>query len=344
MTITLGEIAELVGGRLVGRAEQRIERLRTLAAAGPDDLSFVTGPRYRDEALASDAGALLVLPGSEFPDKQLVEVDDPHRALAVLLTHLHPPAPLQPGVHETAVVGTGAAVDATAFVGPYAVLGEGASVGPGAAVHPHAVVGAGSKIGRDAVLHAHVVVYPGCSIGERSILHSGVVVGSDGFGYATEAGKHGKIPQVGGVEIGEDVEIGANSTVDRASLGETRIGDGTKIDNLVQVGHSVEVGAGSLLVAQSGIAGSTRLGRHVVLAGQSGVAGHLEIGDGVRVAAKSAVFQSVPAGSDVAGVPAVELAAWRRQQALVRRLAEMRTRLRRLEERVARSEGESADE
>ena len=189
-------------------------------------------------------------------------------------------------------------------------------------------------VGVGSVIHAGVVVYRGCRIGERVVVHSGAVIGSDGFGYATHGGRHHKVPQVGSVVIEDDVEIGAGTTIDRGTLGDTIIGAGTKIDNQVMVAHNVVVGPGSILVAQSGIAGSTRLGAHVVIAGQSGIAGHLEVGAGARVAAKSAVFQDLPAGATVAGTPALPLPLWRRAQAALARLPETVRRIRRLERRL----------
>ena len=210
----------------------------------------------------------------------------------------------------------------------------------GAVLHSHVVVGRDCIVGAGAVLHPRVVLYDGVEVGARCILHAGVVLGSDGFGYAYHDGAHQKLRHVGRTVVEADVEIGANTTVDRALLEETRIGAGSKIDNLVQVGHNVRLGPGCVLVAQAGISGSTRLGAGVIMAGQSGLSGHLELGDGVRVAAKTAVFKSVPAGRTVAGIPAVDVADWRRQQALVRRLTELRRRLRELERRIGNPGGD----
>ncbi len=255
----------------------------------------------------------------------------------------HPEAKPAAGIHPTAVVGDGARVDASAHVGPYVVIGARAILGPASVVHAHAVVGEDCEIGAGAVLHPHVVLYRRVRVGAGSVVHAGAVLGADGFGYATREGEHAKIPQVGDVELGRDVEVGALSAVDRALLGTTSVGDGTKIDNLVQVGHNVRIGRASILCGQAGVAGSARLGSGVVLAGQAGVAGHLTVGDGVRVAAKSAVFESVAEGETVAGIPAVRIGAWRRQQALVRRLAELWSRLRRLERRTGGGEKGSGE-
>jgi UDP-3-O-[3-hydroxymyristoyl] glucosamine N-acyltransferase len=247
-------------------------------------------------------------------------------------------------VHPTAVLEAGCEVDPTAHVGPYVVVGAGSRVGPRAALHAHAVVGRRCVVGEGAVLYPHVVLYDETAVGAGSIVHAGAVLGSDGFGYATWRGAHHKVPQVGRVLVEEDVEIGANTTIDRATLGETVIGAGTKIDNLVQVGHNVKVGRHCILCGQAGIAGSTQLGDGVVLAGQAGVAGHIQLGDRVQVAAKSAALSTVPAGTTVAGIPAVEMRKWRRQTVLVSRLEEMSRRLRALERRLRLDEIDEVDD
>jgi len=332
---SLAELAALVGGRVEGDPERAVESIQTLAAAGPRDLSFLTHPRYREQAAASAAGAILVGPGAPPLQADLLVVGDAAQALARLIALFHPPRRPAPGVHPTAVVGEGARVDPTAHVGAYAVIGAGSDIGPGAAVHALAVVGRDCSLGAGAVLHPHVVLYDGTAVGERSEIHAGAVLGSDGFGYASAAGRHTKIPQAGRVIVEADVEVGANATIDRATLGETRIGAGTKIDNLVQVGHNVEIGEACILCGQAGIAGSTRLGRGVVLAGQAGVGGHLTLGDFAQVAAKSAALSPVAAGVKVGGIPAIELGKWRREVVLRGRLEEMGRKLAELTRRLA---------
>jgi UDP-3-O-[3-hydroxymyristoyl] glucosamine N-acyltransferase len=237
-------------------------------------------------------------------------------------------------VHGTAVVEEGAFVDPAAHVGPYAVLGAGSRIAAGAAVLAHVVVGRGCTVGEGTVVHPHAVLYDGTEVGPGCEIHAGAVLGADGFGYATVAGVHHKVPQVGRVVIEAGVEIGANTTIDRATLGETRIGAGSKIDNLVQVGHNVKVGPASVLCGQAGIAGSTHLGAGVVLAGQAGVGGHLHLGDRVQVAAKSAALSSVAAGTTVAGIPAVEMGRWRRQAVLLGKLEPMARKLAELGRRL----------
>ena len=337
---TLAELAERIGARVAGDGRREIGAVRTLDAAGPDDLSFVTSARYLEAARASKAGALLVgEKTAELPFDRLV-AREPSHALAAVIELFHPPAPVRPGVHPTAAIDPEASVDPSASIGAFAVVERGARVGARASVGPHAVVGGGARLEEDVVLHAHVVLYPGVALGRGTVVHAGSVIGADGFGYASSAAGHRKIPQVGTVEIGADVEVGALSAIDRALLGATRVGDGTKIDNLVQVGHNVEVGRHSILCGQVGIAGSARLGDGVVAGGQAGIGGHLDIGDRVQVASKSAVYESVAAGETVAGIPAAPIGSWRRRQALVARLEEIWRRLRSLEKRVGESQGE----
>lgn len=348
----LADLAELVGGRVEGDPDRAVEAVRTLEAAGPRDLSFLNHPRYREQALASQAGALLVgasllsvntddLRGGGRP---LLVVDDPAYALALLLSRLHAPEAPEPGVHPTAVLEPGCEVDPTAHVGPYAVIGSGTRIGARAAIHAHVVIGKGCTVGEGSVLHPHAVLYDRTEVGPGVIVHAGAVLGADGFGYATHCGVHHKIPQVGRVVLEKDVEVGANSAIDRATLGETRIGEGTKVDNLVQVGHNVQTGRHCILCGQAGIAGSTQLGSYVVLAGQAGVSGHIKLGDGAQVAAKSAALTSVEPRTQVAGIPAVELRKWRRQSVLIARLEEMSRRLKVLERRLGVKREEQSEE
>ena len=343
MSYPLSRLAEEVAGRVEGDPDRRIVGIRPLADAGPDHLSFLTHSRYRAQAAASGAGAMLVKPGTEGLGCDVLVVDDPYWALGKLLELFHPVETRPAGIHPTAVVAATAEVDPSASLGPYAVVGEETRIGSAATLHAHVVVGRGCAVGAGAVLYPGAVMYDGTEVGERSVLHAGVVLGSDGFGYAFHDGAHRKLPHVGRAVVESDVEIGANTTIDRALLEETRIGAGSKIDNLVQIGHNVHLGPGCILVSQAGIAGSTNLGAGVIMAGQSGLSGHLELGDGVQVAAKSAVFKSVPAGRTVAGIPAVDAGSWRRQQALLKRLADLRSRVRRLEAQVEKVEKDAMD-
>jgi UDP-3-O-[3-hydroxymyristoyl] glucosamine N-acyltransferase len=328
-------LARSVGGRVEGDANRRVTGVATLEDAGPDDLSFLTNPRYRPALARSRAGAILVGPGVDVGGRDLLVAPDPYLALAEILDRMHPTPRPTPGVSADARIGPGAILGADVAIGPFAVVGTGVRLGDRVVVGAGAVIGDGSAIGPDSVLMPRVVLYAGTSVGARCLIHAGVVLGGDGFGFATTSGTHRKVPQLGRVVVEDDVEIGANSTVDRGTLGETKIGRGTKIDNLVMVAHGVVIGPHGLLAAQAGIAGSTRIGSHVMMAGQSGVIGHLKMGDRVVVAAKTAVFADVADGAFIAGVPAVDHRAWKRSLALVKMLPELRSKLRTLEERLA---------
>ncbi|HXU34686.1 MAG TPA: UDP-3-O-(3-hydroxymyristoyl)glucosamine N-acyltransferase, partial [Thermoanaerobaculia bacterium] len=294
MAIRLRDLAGRIGGRVEGDGELWVSGVRPLAEAAAEHLSLWNHPRYRADAEASGAGALLTTPKladqlSKRPERCLLLVDDVSFALSQALALLHPERTRPPGIAPAAIVDPTAEVDPSAWIGPYVVIDAGSRIGARAAVHPFVAIGRDCTVGEGAILYPHAVLYDGTEIGAASIVHAGAVVGSDGFGYATHGGVHHKVPQVGRAVVEAEVEIGANATIDRATLGETRIGRGTKVDNLVQVGHNVKVGERSILCGQAGIAGSTELGRYVVLAGQVGVSGHLEVADGTQVAAKSAV-------------------------------------------------------
>jgi UDP-3-O-[3-hydroxymyristoyl] glucosamine N-acyltransferase len=331
--VSLADLAQKIGGEVLGDGELRISRVRSLKTAGEGDLAFVAETGLLKEALASAAQAILTFPdlAAELGNgevRPLLLVSSPKLALVTVLEFFHPPRHLAPGVHKTAIIGAGCDLDESTHVGPYVVIGAGSRVGAEAVLHAHVVIGEDCDIGPSSVLYPHAVLYDGTRLGSRVSVHAGVVLGADGFGYATEGGEHVKVPQVGVTVIEDDVEIGANSAIDRAALEETRIGTGSKIDNLVQVGHNVTIGRGCILCGQAGIAGSAHLGNFVVMAGQSGAAGHLDIGDGVQVAAQSAVLQSVPAGQKVAGTPALDLFEWKRQSLMLPRLRGMARRLR----------------
>jgi len=328
---TLKEIAERVAGHLEGDPARRITGVQPLDSAGPDDLSFLAHTRYREAAVASRAGALLVRSEGRVEGRDLVLVDSPYTALATVMDLFFPRALPVPGVSPHAVVAASAVLGRDVSIGPLAVVGEGCRVGDRVALMPGVVLGEQVTIGAGTMLHPRVVVYPRCIIGARVIVHAGAVIGSDGFGFGEEEGGRAKIPQVGIVRIGDDVEIGAGTTIDRATFGETVVGRGSRLDNLVQVGHNVVIGEGSVIVAQAGIAGSTRLGRSVIMAGQSGAAGHLSLGDGAIVGAKSAVLADLLPGAFVIGHPAIDHREWKRAQAAWRRLPELLRRVQRLE-------------
>lgn len=339
----LAALAARVGGEVAGDGERRIAGVRALADAGPEHLSLLTHPRYRPQVAASRAGAVMVPAGKRAlraaaAGRDLLVVDDPARALTVLLPLFHPQRRPAPGVHPSAIVGEGCSIDPTAHVGPYAVIGDGTTVGAGAAIEALAVVGRDCAIGAGARLRPHAVVYDGCEVGDGGELHSGAVIGADGFGFASRvadgAVEHTKVPQVGRVVLEADVEVGVNSAIDRGALGETRVGAGSKIDNLVQVGHNCRLGRGVLLSGQTGLAGSSVLGDGVLMGARSGAAGHLEIGARAQVAATAIAMSSVGPGKRVAGNPAVEIRAWRRRVALWDRMADFVRRLRAIEKRL----------
>ena len=334
------EIAQHLSARVVGDPEVEILGLAPLDRATGSDLSFLSNPKYREAARVSAAGAILVAEGENLPGRTLLVCGDPYAAFARALQMFHKPPPHPKGIHPTAIIGEGCKVDPDASVGPFVVVAERATIGPGTILEAGCVVGRECHLGRDCHLYPRVVLYDQTVLGDRVILHSGVVVGSDGFGYAQEKGRHVKIPQVGRVVIEHDVEVGANTTIDRGTLDETRIGEGTKIDNLVQVAHNVLTGPDCILVAQTGISGSTTLGRSVIFAGQSGAVGHIRIGDGARIGAKSAVTKDVADGAFVTGHPAADHRLWLKERALSHRLEEMLRRIKSLEDALPQAHAE----
>ncbi len=340
-------VAEVTGGAWDGVPELPITGVAPLKEAGPTELGFLADQRYLDELEGSRAGAILVARnlaerGVEDSRPHLV-VAEPHRALRALLHALQPEEVPPPHIHPTAVLGSGVELGVGVSLGPYVVLEDGVRVGDHCRIGAHAVIGRDARVGDGSVIHPHAVIYPRVEIGKRVILHSGVRVGVDGFGYVFQDGAHEKIPQVGPCRIEDDVEIGANACVDRGSIGTTSIGAGTKLDNLVHVGHNVQVGRGSLLVAQVGIGGSSRIEDGAVLGGQAGIAGHVTIGKGARVAGQAGVIGDLPPEATVSGYPARDHREYLRGMANVFRLPEMTRRLRELERRVQELEGEEDD-
>jgi UDP-3-O-[3-hydroxymyristoyl] glucosamine N-acyltransferase len=368
---TLGQLAELVGGKVVGDAGAVITGVNTLEAAGPGEISFLSNRKYHKLLATTRASAVIVGPeekvegrsakgegqsGASAPlatngDRDgcptstlsFLQVADPYFAFRQVMVEVYgfrKHAAVAPGVHRLAVVSDQAALGAGVSIAQFVTVEAGASVGPRCVLYPGCYVGANARLGADCVLFPNVTVYDGCILGDRVTLHAGTVIGQDGFGYATHAGAHHKIPQVGIVRVGDDVELGANCAIDRATLGETVIGSGTKFSDLVAIGHGTTIGEHCLLVAQVGIAGSVELGKYCVLAGQVGVVGHIKLGDQVTVAAKGGVINDVPAGQTVMGQPAIDIHKAKRNLAVFVQLADLRDKVRQLEAKVRELEGE----
>ena len=336
-TLTVAAIAELVGGRVEGDSSWELRGVAPVGEADVRQIAFFADRRYSKYLGESQAGAFLVSSEMEsfLPDGSTrVVVEAAHPALRILLRYFFPTEEVASSIHPTAVIGTGVELSGDIEVGPYVVIEDAVRIGAGARIGAHTVLGRGSVIGARTRLHPHVVVYHDSVIGEDVIVHAGARLGSDGFGYTWVDGGHRKMPQVGRCVIGDGVEIGANSTIDRGSLGDTVIGSGVKIDNLVQIAHNVHLGALTLVAALVGVAGSTRIGKRVWLGGQSGVINQLEIGDGARIAVASKVLRDVPAGDTVSGYPARPHREELRKQAQVARLSRLVDRVKRLEDEM----------
>jgi UDP-3-O-[3-hydroxymyristoyl] glucosamine N-acyltransferase len=346
---TLGALADLVGGEVVGDPGTPVQGIGPVFQAGPQEMGLLADRKYLRYLEETRAGSLLVsrelrqdVDATRFGG--LLVVETAHAVLPVVLPVLYPDALPPARIHPSAVLGRGVTLGENVDIGPYSVLEEGASVGSGTRIGAHAWIGRDTAIGEDCLLHPHVSLYPRTVLGDRVILHSGVRLGVDGFGYVPGDEGLQKVPQVGACVVEDDVEIGANCCIDRGSIGRTVIGRGTKIDNLVHLAHNVTVGPNSILVAQVGVAGSTRLGSGVVLGGQVGIAGHVEIGDGARLGAQAGVISDVPAGETWFGYPARRHADYMRSMAQFFRLPDMARRLKRLEARGETGSSSGDDE
>ena len=333
----LSELAELTGARVEGAADDvEIIGAAGLDEAGAGHVTFLSNPRYTPRVNNTSASAIYLGEDAQ-TDKQIaiLRVKDPYLAFTRALRIFHPEAELEPIIHPAAVIDPTARLAARVAIGACSVIGRNAFIGDDVWIHPNVTVYNDVTIGRGSVIHSGVAIRERTVIGERVIIHNNAVIGCDGFGYAKDEQKHWvKTPQAGRVVIEDDVEIGAGTTIDRASTGESRIGRGSKIDNLVQIGHSCSVGEDSLLCAQVGLAGSSHIGSRVILAGQAGVAGHLTIGDDVILTAKSATSHDIPAGKVISGIPAFDNKDWLRATAAFRRLGELQRTVRDLERRI----------
>lgn len=335
MEFTAGQIAALVGGTVEGDSEVKVNTFAKIEEAGPGSLTFLANPKYIHYIYTTNAGAVLVGKDMKLEGvtpSSLIRVDNPYEALSRLMRMVDAILNPQPtGVEQPSFVAPGVAVSDDCYIGAFAYIGEGAKLGTGVKVYPHVFVGCGAEIGDNTILYPGVRVYPRCKVGSRCILHAGVTVGADGFGFApNDKGEYEKIPQMGIAVICDDVEIGANTTVDRATMGTTVIGRGTKLDNLIQVAHNCTVGEHTVIAAQAGIAGSTHVGSHCAIGGQVGFAGHITVGDNVQIGAQSGVPNNVADGSRIMGYPAVGARDFMRQAAAIRRLPHALEELREL--------------
>lgn len=335
MIRTAREIAEHVGAQLEGDPAAKVAGVASPESAGPEDLIYVDSARHLDRAAQSRARCVLLPPGLEFAGRTILRSAQPKLAFAKAAAWLLPPQPIATGIHPTAIVAPTAKLGEGVGVGPYVVIEDDVEIGDGTQLGAHCFVGRGSRIGARCRLHPRVTLYAGVRLGKNVIVHSGTVIGSDGFGYVFGEGRHWKFPQMGRVEIGDDVEIGSNTTIDRGALDATRIGTGTKIDNLVQVAHNVDIGEHSIIAAQTGISGSSQIGNGVLIGGQVGIADGCHIRDAAIIGAQAGIptGKTIPAGETVWGTPARPLAKFKEQYAWFARLPEIGERLRKLEGR-----------
>ncbi len=339
MEITLQQIAEITGGTIKGDPETRIHNLAGIEEAGEGDLTFIANPKYAKHIDSTNASAVICSPDVTSETRNLLLVDNPYLAYAKLISCFNPP-PAEPcTVDERAVVGEKVTLGKNVTIYPLVYIGDNCTIADGVTVYPNSFIGNGVTIGEDTFIHPNVTVREGCIIGKRVIIHSGTVIGCDGFGFAQDGDRHYKIPQLGIVQIDDDVEIGSGNTIDRAVMDRTWIKRGTKTDNLVHIAHNVTIGEDSLLVAQVGISGSTRVGNRVTLAGQAATVGHITIGDDVIIAARGAASSDIPSGKQVySGAPHMPHKTWLKATSTFPKLPEMRKKITELEKKLAQLE------
>ena len=325
LALTLAEIVARLGGEAVGEVAVPLTGVATLDSAGPGEIAFLSNPRYRARLATTRAGAVILAPGDrEAAGIPRIISDNPYAYYARTVALFHPTRAVVPGVHPTAQVAADATVAAGVEIGAFAVIGPGCVLGEGVAIGSHSVLGAGVRVGAGTRLHPRVTIYEGCTLGARCILHSGAVIGADGFGMARDAGKWVKIAQVGAVRIGDDVEVGANTTIDRGALDDTVIGEGVKLDNQIQIGHNCVIGAHTVIAGCCGIAGSVTVGRGCLIGGGVGIVGHITICDGVTLSGYSFVIKSITQpGTYTSGTPAMPHREWLRNSAHLRHLDEI---------------------
>jgi UDP-3-O-[3-hydroxymyristoyl] glucosamine N-acyltransferase len=337
MPYRLSDIAQWIDAQIDGDPDIEIHRLAKIEEAGPGDLTFIANPRYEKYVSTTHASAVIVAAAFPKTERTVLRCSDPYFAFMTLAQKWYGKTPaIAFGIHPSAVIGADCVIDPTAAVGAHVVLADRCRVGANTQIHPGVVLGEDVEIGENTLIYANVTVRERCRIGHRVIVHPGAVIGSDGFGFAFKDGRYHKIPQMGIVVIEDDVEIGANTTLDRATMGETIIHQGAKLDNLIQIAHNVEIGEHTAIAAQSGISGSTRVGKYVRIGGQVGAVGHIEIGDGAAAGAQAGITKSVPAKTFVSGYPAREHMTAKREEASLSKLPELLKRVKQLEQELAR--------
>lgn len=336
------QIAQLIGGVVDGNPDIMLSTFDKIESATPNALTFLSNPKYAHFAATTQAGAILV--SHDFTPQQpvsatLIRVDNPYAALARLMTLVQQLAnPLPTGVEEPSFIARGVAIPSEAYIGAFAYVGEGVTLGKGVKLFPQTYIGRGVTIGEGTIIYAGAKVYAGCKIGRNCIIHAGAVIGADGFGFAPgDDGHYAKIPQMGIVELGDNVEVGANTTIDRATMGQTVVGNGTKLDNLIQVAHNVTIGDDTVIAAQTGVAGSAKVGSHCMIGGQVGIAGHINIGNNVNIGAQSGIHSNTPDGKTLMGYPAQDAHQWMLQSARLTRIGEIISRINHIEKEIAKS-------
>jgi len=335
LNLTVEEIARQLNCSFEGNGKIKIRGVASLEKASEGELVFLAQPKYRALLDRSKASAAIIPMSEKYDRIPVIKAENPHLAFISVVEIFHKPYRPEPGIHPTTVVSPSAKVGKDVAIGAFAIVGDEVEIGEKTVIFPSVVIYPGVKIGKETIIHSHVSIREGVRIGNRVLIHNGAVVGSDGFGYLQSQDRsHIKIPQVGTVVIEDDVEIGANTTIDRGALGETIIKKGVKIDNLVQIAHNIEIGEHSILAAQVGIAGSVKIGKHVLMGGQVGVGDHLEIGDNVILAAKTGVTNDIAAGSTVAGYPHLDINVWRKTRALLPQLYDLVKDIKRLKKKV----------
>lgn len=337
MKKTVKDLAQFLGGTVIGDENREISDVKGLAEAGSDDISFAVEP-YTEYLPQVHAGA--VITEKEYPagNNTLVLVENPRLAFSKLLELFHPRQSVEQGIHPTAIVDESAKIGENTSVMAYAVIGKNVHIGAGSVIYPYVFIGDNVTIGANAAIYPGAVIMENTVMGDNAVIRAHAVIGGEGFGFATKDGKHMRIPQIGNVTIGDDVEIGACTTIDNGTLGSTKVGRGTKIDNLVHLGHNVEIGEDCFVIAQTGIAGSTKVGNHVIFAGQTGCTGHITIGDNVTFAGKSGIVGNVASNTINAGFPARPHIEWSRTQVYIKKLPDLAKTVKALEKRIAELE------